>query len=237
MVYGLLLGFHILFIITWLGTDLAVIYMSFLMMNRRLSPEVRYQMGRVGGFLDLIPRVSALMTPTLGVTLAYMRWGLGDALGAAGIPVLVAAWVIGLGWTLFHLEVFRRVRGAVGTRGVDTGAATVAGIARWGDVILRGALLAGVVVFVAVALMGKSPFSGAWLDWKVILMGCIFIGSLSFRFTPGGDFTDALSRLRKEGSNDQTERAVRRSLVFAYPGLVMIHGSIIASIFLSTTKI
>ena len=94
----------------------------------------------------------------------------------------------------------------------------------------------GVATFIEFALMGKSPFLGDWLGWEVVIMGLIVAGSLSLRLTPGGDFTDALARLRKEGSNDDTERSVSRSLLFVYPELMAIHGEILASIFISTMK-
>jgi uncharacterized membrane protein len=74
---------HVLAFVFWLGTDLAVWYIGFYAVNRKLSAETRVTVIRLLFALDMAPRICMTLMLALGIHLSY-RIGY----------LLVSPWVI-----------------------------------------------------------------------------------------------------------------------------------------------
>src|SRR5687767_5656171 len=69
---GLLVVLHILLAIAWLGVDAGVFLGSHLIRNRAYSPDARFLVSRLMGYLDLSPRLAVQLTFAVGGQLAYL---------------------------------------------------------------------------------------------------------------------------------------------------------------------
>lgn len=236
MAYPLLKSLHILFIITWLGTDLAVFYSSTFLLDRRLPKELRSHAGRIAATLDMVPRVSLLMTISLAFTLAYIAWGLKTALGSMAVPTLVFTWIACIGWAGVLVDAFlRHKRLARVQANEEPGQRRYLACVRQADIYLRVLLLLGVLVFAGFVVVGQSPLSRTWQDWKVILMAVPFAGGIALRLPPT-NFAAPLGNIVRNGSTPAEEAKLRRTVLTAYPFVWAIWASVVAAIFVAVFK-
>ncbi len=103
MIYDGLLVAHVLVIGYWLGTDLAVYYISGAIVDRKQPTSVRVFAARVMLLLDMVPRTALVLTLALGLSLAALRWSLPDWLQLWWLWPLMLAW-LALTWAVFRQE-------------------------------------------------------------------------------------------------------------------------------------
>ena len=93
---------HLLVIGYWLGTDLAVYYLSGFIVDPSRPLAARLLATRSMLVLDMVPRTALILTAALGLTLSA-RLGLIPGLQ----PWVGLLWVVGLAWLALTLSVFR----------------------------------------------------------------------------------------------------------------------------------
>ena len=94
---------HLLVIGYWLGTDLAVYYLSGAIVDPSRPLPARLLATRAMLVLDMVPRTALILTAILGLTLSA-RMGLIPGLQ----PWLGLVWGVGLAWLLMTWTVFRQ---------------------------------------------------------------------------------------------------------------------------------
>lgn len=108
---GLWTAAHILVIGYWLGTDLAVYYLSGFIVDPKRPTTVRMFATKAMLILDMVPRTALVLTAAIGLTLTA---GLG--LMPALQPWLPLAWVVSLAWLALTWTVHQLGNRALGRR-------------------------------------------------------------------------------------------------------------------------
>ncbi len=103
MMHELLIVAHILIIGYWLGTDLAVYYISGAIVDADKPTPVRVFAAKAMLLLDMVPRTALILTLLTGLSLAGARWLPGDLIAVWWLWPLLLAW-LALTWTVFRLE-------------------------------------------------------------------------------------------------------------------------------------
>ncbi len=209
--YPNLIYLHLLLFVLWLGGDLGVFVLGQHFRRRDYSLPERLTLLKLLVAIDLGPRSAwALMVPvSLSMLFAGGWW---PALPGA---VVVAAWVIGLGWLWLVWDAHRH--------DMTPRAARDRKIEGW----LRYAL-AGFYLWLGAASLGTgAPLVQHWLAVKALLFGLIFVAAIMIdvAFKPVGG---QLMRLIAEGSSDATEVPLRATMdgtrrwVFAVYALLFV---------------
>ena len=102
---------HLLVIGYWLGTDLAVYYLSGFIVDPKSPTPVRMFAAKAMLILDMVPRSALVLTAALGLTLSA-----GTGLMPALQPWLPAAWALSLAWLALTWAVHRLGKSALGRR-------------------------------------------------------------------------------------------------------------------------
>jgi hypothetical protein len=210
--YGLLVYFHVLLFVFWLGADLGVFILGQHFRKRSYSIPERLTILKLLVINDMGPRTAwCLMVPvsiTLVATGPYGGWAL---------PMwsVALAWAVGLGWLWLvwdahnHDQTPRAVR----------------------DRKIEYWLKIGLTVFYLwlgiSSVATGAPLTEQWLAWKALLFGGIFVAAImiDIAFKPVGPL---LMALINEGSSDSTEIPLRRTMdrtrlwVFAVYGLLFV---------------
>ena len=108
---GLWTAAHILVIGYWLGTDLAVYYLSGFIVDPKNPTPVRMFATKAMLILDMVPRTALVLTAAIGLTLTA-----GMGLMPALEPWLPVAWVISLAWLALTWTVHQLGNSALGRR-------------------------------------------------------------------------------------------------------------------------
>lgn len=108
---GLWTAAHILVIGYWLGTDLAVYYISGFIVDPKRPSPVRMFATKVMLVLDMVPRTALILTVVIGLTLTA-----GIGFMPALQPWLPLAWVLSLVWLALTWTVYKLGSSAVGRR-------------------------------------------------------------------------------------------------------------------------
>ncbi len=94
---------HILVIAYWLGTDLAVYYISGAIVDDTKPTSVRVYAARAMLLLDMVPRTALILTLLTGLGLATSVWLPQPTVGWWWLWPALLAW-LALTWAVFHLE-------------------------------------------------------------------------------------------------------------------------------------
>ncbi len=108
---GMWTAAHILVIGYWLGTDLAVYYLSGFIVDPKTPTPVRMFATKAMLILDMVPRTALVLTAAIGLTLTA-----GIGLMPALQPWLPVAWVISLAWLALTWTVHQLGNSALGRR-------------------------------------------------------------------------------------------------------------------------
>ncbi|MDP6616239.1 MAG: hypothetical protein QF790_03620 [Gammaproteobacteria bacterium] len=188
--YSLLRFAHVLCAIYWVGGSLGVVILTVALRNRNYSPEFRHMLVRLSLDVDIPPRIAMVVITPFGLHLAGMT-----GLLAISTPVLVLAWVCVVIW----------LGGEYITHGRETEPFAIKIYITIG-VIMAGACLSllGLGIY---ALMNDWPFRQGWLAMKALLLGLVFLVSISMSryYAP---LTNVVERLKNEGSTEEIETAL-----------------------------
>lgn len=195
LIYPSLVYLHLLLFVLWLGADVGVFVLGQHFRKReRYSLDQRIALLKLLVTIDLVPRaVWALMVP-MSLTVSY-------AGGWWELPVVLVwiAWAIGGFWLWLVLDAHAHDMTPRAARD-----------RRW-ESWLRYLLCAGYLVLGAESLLTDHPIQPDWLAWKALLFGLIFAAAIMIdvAFKPVGA---QLGRLLAEGSSDDTELPLRRTM-------------------------
>jgi len=226
-----LVALHILLTVTWLGVDAGVFIGSHMIRNRAYSPDARFLLSRLMGYLDLGPRLSVPLIFAVGLNLAYLgSW--------ASLPfsVVMIVWLLAITWcvAILYTFVLQHRLEAVGKlspsehawlrsyRRVDLWARWV-----WVAAIV-GALLGGAV--------GLTVFHTTWLSLKVALFGLVILVGNALRLMPGTSSMALMAEIHRLGSTPEREDALYRRLSLTHPIVLTMYACVVASVFLGVLK-
>lgn len=219
MPYELLIVAHILIIGYWLGTDLAVYYISNAIVDANKPVPVRLFAAKLMFLLDMVPRTALILTLLTGLSLAGSRWFPPGMIAAWWLWPMLLAW-LGLTWAVFRLE-----------------------HSEWGHRLARidfaFRLVVTLVCFtMSLALFfGIGPFSPVpWLAAKLGIMAFIIALGLVIRIQlkPFGPLFAAVAQGR---SDDVTEAELRRLIARVKIPVWMIWAGLVIAAILGHSKL
>jgi len=185
--YSVLVFFHILLFVFWLGADLGVAVLGGQFRKRAYSLAERVTILKILVMVDMVPRTAwALM---IASTISLLAVG-----GYWELPAwaVVLAWAVSLGW----VALVWRIHGL----GQDPKAKPLKTV----ESVLKWVLAAFYLGLGIVSLTTDAPLEPNWLATKAVLFGLIFVAAIMIdvMFKPVGPM---LVRLLEEGSSDATE--------------------------------
>jgi len=219
-----LIFFHIILFVYWLGADLGVYYASKFVVKPELSIDARGMAAKIMEFVDLSPRVALVLFLPSGVSLMAA-----DNQGATFLSPQLAGltWVGALFWLYLVIRNYR-------SHG-DPKAALVKRL----DLAIRYVLVIGMVASSIFVLVTPEPFgvttNPKWLAIKVIFYAIAISGGIGIRkaLVP---FGPAFGKIMSGNSDTVSETALTLSLKRAIPWVHLIWASVLISAFLGVTK-
>jgi len=230
-VYGVLVALHILLTVTWLGVDAGVFIGSHMIRNRAYSPDARFVVSRLMGYLDLGPRLSVPLIFAVGLNLAYLgSWAVLPGAVVALVWILAVVWCAAIVYTFVvqhRLEAAGKLSPTEhawlrGYRRVDLWARWV-----WVAAIV-GALLGGA--------FGVVVFKTTWLSVKVALLGVVILVGNGLRLMPGTSSMAIMAEIHRLGSTPELESALYKRLSLTHPIVLTMYACVVASVFLGVLK-
>ena len=216
--YSLLRFANVLCAIYWMGGSLGVVILTAALRNRNYTVDQRHMMVRLSLDVDIPPRIAMVVITPVGLHLASMT-----GLLAISTPVLVLSWVCVIIW----------LGGEYITHGRETEPFAVKIYITIG-VIMAGACLSllGLGIY---ALMNDWPFRQGWLAMKALLLGLVFLVSISmsFYYAP---LVNVMERLKNEGSTDEIETDLRFYLNLGMMGSISLIFLWAAIIYMAVNK-
>jgi hypothetical protein len=195
---------HVLAFVFWLGTDLAVWYIGFWAVNRKLSSETRVTVIRIMFALDMVPRICMTLMLALGLHLSYR-------IGYLLVPpwVIYAAYVVCLSWmsVVLYLHYGEKNRLQRVLRRFDFG--------------FRLALIASLSTYAAISLSGSTAVSADFIAWKLLIFATIVACSLMVRMKLK-PFGPAYSNLLAGKPTQADEDAIEYSIATTRPWMLII---------------
>ncbi|TVQ37886.1 MAG: hypothetical protein EA370_06355 [Wenzhouxiangella sp.] len=183
---------HILVIAYWLGTDLAVYYISGAIVDETKPTSVRVYAAKAMLLLDMVPRTALILTLLTGLGLATRGWLPHPAVGWWWLWPALLAW-LALTWAVFHLE--HSPLGAFLAK-VDFG--------------LRILIILTLLITTLALSLGWGQFAVLpWLAAKLGIMALIMFLGLVIRVQLK-PFGPLFARVAQGNSDPTTERNLRR---------------------------
>lgn len=219
LAYPSLVYFHMLLFVFWLGGDVGVFLAGQHFRKRQIyTLDQRIALLKLLVLIDMTPRTAwALMVP---VSLSVVAMG-----GFWDVPaaILAGAWVAGLIWIWlvwdahFHDMTPRAAR----NRRIEF----------W----LKNAITVGYLGLGVTSLATGAPLGPKWLATKALLFGVIFVAAIMIdvAFKPVGP---QLGRLLQEGSSDETEVPLRRTMDRTRVWVFIVYALLVATSYLGTVK-
>ncbi len=210
--YGILVYFHVLLFVFWLGADLGVFILGQHFRKRSYSIPERLTILKLLMITDMGPRTAwCLMVPvsiTLVATGPYGNWAL-------PLWCVALAWGIGFAWLWLVWDAHSHAQSprAACNRHVEYGLKII---------------LTLFYLWLGISSITKgAPLAEPWLAWKAVLFGGIFAAAIMIdvAFKPVGPLLGALIQ---NGSSDATEIPLRKAMdrtriyVFALYALLFI---------------
>ena len=149
---------HVLVFVYWLGGDLGAFYTSRFLTQPDVSTDRRMMAAKIVGDVDMAPRTALILALPTGLALAQSKgwldlsWMLVSLIAIASLAWLVLAWIL-------HLR----------HGGAPQALKTL-------DLAIRWLLIAGLVIWAGMGLMGSTSLP-LFLALKMLLLaGCIALG-------------------------------------------------------------
>ena len=219
LAYPALVWIHLLLFVLWLGADVGVFLLGQHFRKRHLySLDQRLALLKLLVVVDLVPRVAwALMVP---VSLSVLRAG---SWWEVPLPLLGFAWAVGLAWTWLILDSHKHDQTPRAARN------------RQNESFLKLLLTLFYLWLGVQSLLTMTPLGPPWLALKALLFGLIFVAAIMIdvAFRPVGP---QLVRLLKEGSSDETEVPLRRTMDRTRLWVCTVYALLLATSFLGSVK-
>jgi len=193
--YSLLVFFHILLFVFWLGGDLGVAILGAQFRKRdQYSLQERLTILKILVINDLGPRYAwALMVAS---TLSLVKAG-----GYWDVPIwgIVLAWVVSLFWCWL---VYASHKAGQTDKGKQL---------RKIEMILKWVLAGFYLALGGISLVADAPLAENWLASKAVLFGLIFVAAIMIdvMFKPVGPL---LMAVIEKGSSDETEEPLLKTM-------------------------
>jgi hypothetical protein len=195
LAYPTLVFVHLLLFVLWLGGDVGV-YMLGQHFRKRseYSLDQRLALLKLLVEVDMVPRIAwALMVPvSLSVVSVGGYW-------AVPAPLLLCAWIVGgvMIWLALDAHTHQQTDRGARDRKIEF----------W----IKNAVGVSYLALGGVSLIANAPLSDNWLALKALMFGLIFgtATMIDVAFKPVGS---QLGRLIKEGSKDDTELPLLRTM-------------------------
>ena len=217
--YSLMVFFHILLFVFWLGGDLGVAILGEQFRKRKIySLQERLTILKILVINDLGPRYAwALM---IGSTISLVKTG-----GYWDVPTwgIALAWGISLYWCrLVYLA-------------HKAGQTDKAKTLRKYEMILKWVLAAFYLGLGAVSLVTNAPLAENWLATKAVIFGIIFVAAIMIdvMFKPVGPL---LMAVIEKGSSDETEEPLLKTMGKARIWVRVTYVLLIVIAFIGSTK-
>ena len=214
LVYG-----HLLLFVLWLGADVGVFLLGQHFRKRTLySLDQRIALLKLLVIVDLTPRAAwALMVP-MSLTISAMG-------GWWDVPSwwIVVSWAIAASWLWLVFDAHHHDMTPRAARN-----------RRW-EGWLRYALTAFYLWLGGASLLTNAPIDPDWLAWKALLFGLIFGAAIMIdvSFKPVGGL---LGKLLTEGSSDETELPLLRTMNRTRIWVWCVYALLIATSWLGVVK-
>ncbi|MET0364957.1 MAG: hypothetical protein ABW169_09910, partial [Sphingobium sp.] len=104
-IHSLLLFAHLLLFVYWVGSDAGVFYGIRFVLDPERSLEARKTAMALVHWIDLLPRICLVLMVPVGLSLSVELSLLTLSSGLA-TAVLVATWLIGLGWLTLVIRIY-----------------------------------------------------------------------------------------------------------------------------------
>jgi hypothetical protein len=229
--YGVLVALHILLTVTWLGVDAGVVIGSHMIRNRTYSPEARFLVSRLMGYLDLGPRLSVPLIFAVGLSLAYLQnWA------RLEVAVVWFTWAAAVAWCLAIVYAFLL------QHRLEAGHAPSERQQQWLqayrrlDLWARWVWVAAIVAALLGGLLGMAVFNTTWLSLKVSLFGLVILVGNVLRLLPGTSSMALMAQIHRLGSTPEREDALYRRLSLTHPIILMMYACVVVSVFLGVLK-
>lgn len=217
--YQLLVYFHLLLFVFWLGADAGVFMLGQEFRRReKYDLPVRLVQLQMLVNLDMVPRTAwALMVPvSISISAAGQWWTVPDWL-------VWASWAVGAVWLwlVWDAHLHDQTPRAARDRKIEF----------W----LKIALTAFYLWLGIGSLLAGHPIAPAWLAWKALMFGLIFAAAIMIdvAFKPVGP---QLLALIQKGSSDETELPLRRTMDRTRIWVWIVYLMLFATAFLGNAK-
>jgi len=221
--YDLLIIFHLLLFVYWLGGDLGVFYSSGMVIDPKLSNSARTTAAKIMIDLDFVPRICMTLMLTVGGLLV----GMGDNGIDHPLWQKLGFLALGPGW-LAMVVYLHYVHGTALSKVVTK----IDFWLRWGLVIY---LIVATGVSFAIGRLDPAPWVGAKLMVFAVL---IFCGLMIRVFIPG--YIAGIMALRKQVDEptlpDEVNRSMTKSLDRCRPFVLAIWVGLLIECFLGVVK-
>lgn len=217
--YGILVFFHILLFVFWLGGDLGVAILGEHFRKRTYSLQERITILKLLVINDLGPRIAwALMV------------GSSISLVAVGGHWLLPIWGIGLAWAVSLAWIWLVL--AAHKAGQSPKAKRLNKM----EMVLKWTLAAFYLILGGISLATDAPLAENWLATKAVIFGVIFAAAIMIdvMFKPVGPL---LINLIEKGSSDETEEPLLRVMNKTRLWVRITYLLLIIIAFIGTTKL
>jgi hypothetical protein len=219
LAYPTLVYVHLLLFVLWLGADVGVFMLGQHFRKRTVyTLDQRVALLKLLVIVDLTPRAAwALMVP-ISLTVSYMGswWDL-------PLAIVILGWVIAAFWLWLVFDAHAHDMTPRATRN-----------RKW-EGWLRYFLCAGYFFLGTESLLTGHPIAVGWLAWKALFFGLIFAAAIMIdvAFKPVGA---QLGRLLTEGSSDETELPLLKTMNRTRIWVWCVYGLLIATSWLGVVK-
>ncbi|MEV6773870.1 hypothetical protein AB0N05_35065 [Nocardia sp. NPDC051030] len=225
--YGWWILLHLVLFVFWLGGDLGVFYSSRFVINPNLTPAARATALSIMSGLDLGPKVCLVLFLPSGVTLMATAPHGASLFGIALFPwwSVVAIWVLAAIWLTLNV-IQHRTHGRIR-------------MVQRADLAIRFAVIVALAGTGVYTLFAAEPFgvttNPKWLGAKILLYTIAIAAGLGIRMTLR-PFGAAFGALQTNGSTEEVERTLRRSVDGCLPYVWAIWCSVLAAAALGVFK-
>ena len=216
--YDLLVLFHLLLFVYWLGGDMGVFYSSGMVIDPKLSNSARVTAAKIMVNLDLVPRICMSLMLTVGGLLTaqggYMEHPLWQTVGFI---------LLGPGW--LGMVLFIHLKG-----GTPLGK-TVTKIDYWFRWVLVIYLIISVGVSFAIGRLSSEP----WIGGKLIVFAVmVFCGLMIRKYLP--PYGMGILALRNDQISDEINEGMLKSLETVRPFVIAIWIGLVIEAYLGVVQ-